>query len=108
MTRRFGRRSCASQHVSNILEEVLKRRDLDEPLRLCWSEKAWAKAVGPDAAQNSRPESFSGSCLVVMVANSSWLQDLSMRRNLILKELEDHMPQSLAPSELRLRIRPFF
>ena len=40
---------------------------------------AWNALVGPDAARRSRPHALTNGCLHVVVDNSPWLQELTLR-----------------------------
>ena len=40
---------------------------------------AWNTLVGPDAARRSRPHALTNGCLHVVVDNSPWLQELTLR-----------------------------
>jgi hypothetical protein len=40
---------------------------------------AWSALVGPDAARRARPQALSNGCLHVVVDNSPWLQELTLR-----------------------------
>ena len=40
---------------------------------------AWKGLVGPDAARRSRPHALTNGCLHVVVDNSPWLQELTLR-----------------------------
>ena len=41
--------------------------------------RAWAALVGPDMARRTRPQSLTNGCLHVIVDNSPWLQELTLR-----------------------------
>jgi hypothetical protein len=41
--------------------------------------RAWAALVGPDMARRTRPQSLSNGCLHVVVDNSPWLHELTLR-----------------------------
>ena len=40
---------------------------------------AWNGLVGPDVARRARPQSLTNGCLHVVVDNSPWLQELTLR-----------------------------
>ena len=40
---------------------------------------AWNALVGPDAARRARPQALTNGCLHVVVDNSPWLQELTLR-----------------------------
>lgn len=41
--------------------------------------RAWATLVGPDMARRTRPQSLTNGCLHVVVDNSPWLHELTLR-----------------------------
>ena len=41
--------------------------------------RAWASLVGPDMARRTRPQSLTNGCLHVIVDNSPWLHELTLR-----------------------------
>ena len=41
--------------------------------------KTWAALVGPEMARRTRPQSLSNGCLHVVVDNSPWLHELTLR-----------------------------
>lgn len=65
----------------------------------------WPAIVGPEVARRAVPKSFSGSALVVAVANSTWLQELSFLKGEIL----DRIAEAVGPGvveEIRLVLEP--
>ena len=41
--------------------------------------RAWGTLVGPDVARHARPQSIANGCLHVIVDNSPWLHELTLR-----------------------------
>jgi len=41
--------------------------------------RAWSALVGPDVARRARPQSLANGCLHVVVDNSPWLHELTLR-----------------------------
>ena len=52
----------------------LRERLIAERIR-----RGWGVLVGPDVARHARPQGVSGGCLHVVVDNSPWLQELTLR-----------------------------
>ncbi|MDL2286481.1 DUF721 domain-containing protein [Desulfococcaceae bacterium OttesenSCG-928-F15] len=48
---------------------------------------AWPEAVGPEIAKNTKPLSFRDGCLLVSVANSSWMQHLQYHKEVIRERM---------------------
>lgn len=42
--------------------------------------QAWRQLVGPDAARRAQPVSLVGGCLTIVVDNSPWLHELTLRQ----------------------------
>lgn len=99
------KRAGQGRHVSELLGELLRSRDLDHKLRLRWAQTAWERACGTEVARWSRPEKFVGDKVVIGVSSSVWLQELSLRKTELLAALREHMPPEMAPSEIQLILR---
>jgi hypothetical protein len=59
-----------------LVSAVPALRDRLDEARL---RSAWNALVGPDAARRSRPHALTNGCLHVVVDNSPWLQELTLR-----------------------------
>jgi hypothetical protein len=46
--------------------------------------REWRQLVGPDVARRCQPGALSGDCLQVIVDNSPWLQEMTLRTSEIL------------------------
>jgi hypothetical protein len=67
--------------------------DLRERLVELDLRRAWARVVGADLARRSRPEALAGGCLTVVVDNSTWLQELTLRAGELGERLRERFPQ---------------
>jgi len=93
----------SGEHFSKLVGKVIDG--------LCGAERfgeeeialAWKEAAGDKAARNSKPVSFKKAGLVVNVANSSWLYELTVCKKEILKKLETVL-KGKKIKELRFRI----
>jgi hypothetical protein len=54
--------------------------------------KAWATLVGPDMARRTRPHSLVNGCLHVLVDNSPWLHELTLRAPELTERLSAQAP----------------
>ena len=55
--------------------------------------QSWGAVVGRDMARRSRPESFSGGTLRVVVDNSPWLHELTLRQAELLAAVRERFPE---------------
>jgi len=52
---------------------------LEDRLLVQRMRRAWVRLVGPDMARRARPEALVNGCLQVVVTNSPWLHELTLR-----------------------------
>lgn len=95
--------SGSAEHFSQLIGRVIEGLSGKERLGEEEIEKAWRKAAGGAAAKHSTPVSFKKASLVVNVASSSWLYELTVRKKEILKILEAEL-RGKKIKELRFRI----
>src|SRR5881397_2992216 len=70
-------RSGTPRPVSDVLAAAVPQ--IDERLPEYRIRKAWSKLVGPEVARRTRPQSLANGCLHVVVDNSPWLSELTLR-----------------------------
>jgi hypothetical protein len=66
--------------------------------------KAWSALVGPDVARRTRPQSLANGCLHVIVDNSPWLHELTLRATELTERLHARVD---AVRSLRLTLGTF-
>jgi len=93
------------QSIGDVLGELAVRRGLASVRRACLCEAAWREAVGEQAARFSRPGVIRRRRLEVTVANSTWLQELSFRKQQLLGALAELLPDEKI-ADLRFRVGP--
>lgn len=54
--------------------------------------KTWAALVGPDMARRTRPQSLANGCLHVVVDNSPWLHEVTLRAAELTERLHAQTP----------------
>jgi predicted nucleic acid-binding Zn ribbon protein len=69
-------------------------------------ESLWKELVGQDGFRHSRPVALRKKVLNILVDNSSWMQELSMRKRNILKGLKRKLGKDRI-SEIHFRIGEF-
>src|SRR5687767_835684 len=56
-------------------------------------QRSWAAVVGRDIARRSRPDSFIGGTLRVVVDNSPWLHEMTLRAPELAATLQKRFPE---------------
>ena len=92
-----------AEHLSRLIGNVINNLSGKERLGEEEIECAWRAAAGGPTAKHSRPVSFKKGSLIVNVTSSSWLYELTVRKNEILKLLEKEL-KGKKIKELRFRI----
>lgn len=80
-----GRRSWS--RVGDDLGNVLREMGIEGPARLAIAAAAWPDVVGETVAAATRVTGVLGSILEVTTRHSGWTQELTFRRERILREL---------------------
>ena len=77
-----------------ILAEVLVSAlpQLSDRLSEYRIQRAWTALVGPDMARRTRPRSLANGCLHVVVDNSPWLHELTLRAADLTERLRAEIP----------------
>ena len=73
--------------VADILKAVFERLEREKDLTKEDVEERWRRLAG-DAARHTRPVSLRKSTLTVFVDSSSWMQEMVLRKRMILKQLK--------------------
>ncbi len=92
-----------AEHFSQLIGKVIEALSGKERLGEEEIERAWRRAAGESAARRSRPVSFKKSILIVNVASSSWLYELTVKKREIVEVLEAEL-KGKRVKELRFRI----
>src|SRR5438552_4314067 len=82
MVRAAAPRSVADLLVSAVPD--LRDRLLEHRIR-----RAWPAVAGGDAARRAQPRSFADGCLTVVVDNSPWLHELTLRSDELTRRLAE-------------------
>lgn len=96
------RASGQPELVGDVLTDYLDGTGLGDSLARLGAIEEWAGAVGPTVSAVTRPVEVQGETLVVEVASSAWLSELSMMRGLILDRLNR---VRAGPAIARIRFR---
>jgi hypothetical protein len=96
--------------VADVLVSALPQ--LSDRLAGYRIRKAWTTLVGADVARRTRPQSLSNGCLHVVVDNSPWLHELTLRTGELAVRLGAQIPAvrslrfTLGTLETDPRLRP--
>ena len=70
-----------------ILKRLTSRMGIDTRLEMEKAVVLWEEVVGAKVARRARAEAVRGGILFVRVANSTWLQELSLLKEGIIEKL---------------------
>ena len=94
-----GRRNTAApktnkgpQPIANILAELIARSGLARVQSAADLQKAWQEAAGPMAARYTRAGTVRRGKLEVVVANSTFIQELNYQKPAIVEALARLLP----------------
>jgi hypothetical protein len=80
----------APRAVADVLVSALPQ--LSDRLLEVRLRRSWAVLVGPDTARRSQPQSLVNGCLTVVVDNSPWLHELTLRAAELTARLQAECP----------------
>lgn len=105
----FGRRPrrgiSRPELVGELLDRLLERRRFKGPMRIHRIRSAWWDMVGAMAAGRSNPASLEKGRLVVAVADSNWLQELTYLKQVILERVRAVVGEE-AVTDVHFRVQP--
>ena len=81
------RRSANVTPVGDIVKAVFERLERGKTLTKEDVEERWRKIAG-NAALHTRPVSLRKSTLTVFVDSSAWMQEMTLRKRTVLKQLK--------------------
>jgi len=83
------------QKLGNILQDILKKHNINidsEEQRLL---EIWNKAVGTQISVHTRPEKLKRNTLFVNVSSSVWMQQLHILKSEIIKKINQYLGKEL-------------
>ncbi len=90
--------------LREILRKTAHSLGIESAMRLAEVQAAWMEVVGPGLAAASEPRSLRGGVLVVAAAHALAAQEVSLRREGIVRELQRRAPQA-AVRRVRVVVR---
>jgi predicted nucleic acid-binding Zn ribbon protein len=74
--------------AENVLALALKKYGIDKDIARYKFVLHWKEIVGEEIANRTRPECIRKDALIVRVTNSSWAQELSFQKDVIVARLK--------------------
>ena len=74
--------------IGDIVKTVFARLESERTFSKEDIEEQWKTLMGPMGAKHSRPASLRKGVLTVFVDSSGWIQEMSLRKRKILKQLK--------------------
>ena len=82
------------QSISGVLPALLRELGLESGIMGWRAVREWPDAVGPQVARRTHAVSFQDGTLVVEVEGSAWLQELSILKRELLRQLNRRLGAS--------------
>ena len=82
-----GRSSSRITPVGDIVKAVFERLESGKTLTKEDVDERWKEVAG-NAAAHTRPVALRKSVLTVFVDSSAWMQEMTLRKRIILKQLK--------------------
>jgi len=96
------RASAEFEPLGRVLDAFLDRSGIGESLERLTALNEWPEVVGARVSRVTRAVAVQGDALVVEVASSAWIHELSTIRGMILEKLNEHRS---GPAIGRIRFR---
>jgi len=77
----------APRRLDTALDSVLDALGLSQAVERHAVFREWEERLGPEIARAARPHRVDGETLIVRVATSAWLNELSLRQGELLRRL---------------------
>lgn len=90
--------------IEAVLKSALHQYGIDEDIARYRFVNHWSEIVGESIAQRTRPECIRNGQLVVRVVDSTWAQELSFRREAILKRLQRFLGADETVTDVRFYV----
>lgn len=88
-------RTLAPDAAALVLARALRRNGLDKDIARYRFVLKWPEIVGLEIAKRATPECIRGNALVVRVSDSTWANELSFQKDVILNRLRKHLDSNI-------------
>jgi len=91
------------EHIDGVIKSIIEGMHKDGRPTSETVEAAWKEIVGDKAALHAKPVRLRKKCLIVNVDGSSWLYELTLKKDSLLGGLKDKLGEDKI-KELQFRI----
>ncbi len=91
----MARRDPPIERVGDVLEQSLKRLDLNSRLEDYGVWTIWNRTVSAAIARNAQPEKIRNGTLMVKVSSPVWMQQLQFMKEMIAAKLNEQLKSTV-------------
>jgi len=91
----MARRNPPIERLGDVLEQSLKRLDLNARLEDYGIWTIWNQTVGAAIARNAQPEKIRNGTLMVKVSSPVWMQQLQFMKEMITAKLNEQLKSTV-------------
>ena len=95
------RKKSFPSEVGAVLQTALRAKGIDKDLDRYRFILEWDQIVGDEIAKRTCPECMRGSTLIVKVSDSTWAQELSFQKEVIIKRMNRICKDTAPVSDIR-------
>lgn len=92
------------KEINSILSSILEKYGLQDKITKYKFIEHWEDIVGLEIAKRTKPECIRSGALVIRVTSSTWAQELSFHKDIILKKLKKFLADDDCVTELRFYV----
>lgn len=97
-------RSRPPAGVADVLKKALRRHGLDREIDRYRFVLHWRDIMGESAGKRTRPESLRNGLLRISVPDSSWAQELSFYKDVIISRLQKYLDGKEAVRDVKFYV----
>ena len=91
--------------INKILKSALSQAGLAGGLAKYEFIRRWPSIVGDAIAERAVPEAIKDGVLIVRVSDAAWCQELSFRKDILLKRLHRMFPEHVVVKDVRFYVK---
>ncbi|MFC1644273.1 DUF721 domain-containing protein [Candidatus Omnitrophota bacterium] len=97
-------RRSGTRHVKGILDGLLQKWEQGTVRKGNAVREAWVAAVNEETKKHARPVSLKKGTLMVIVENSTWLYELTLKKKGILEKFNKNYTGRHKAQDMRFRV----